>query len=123
MSTKSHRIYLSYARTDASQIPLLLRKLEAMELIGPDDTVVSDKDLESGHASLREGVRRQIQSASKVVIFWSRSSASSQWVNYELGLADALGKTVIPVVRHADLPSLPPQLQEWQAVVLGEGDA
>ena len=123
MSSKPQRVYLSYAQTDAPRIPLLLRKLEAMGLIGPNDIVVSDKDLGPGHASLREGVRREIQSASKVVIIWSQSSASSQWVNYELGLADAFGKVIIPVVHRAELPNLPSQLNEWQAVVLGEGDA
>ena len=123
MSAKPQRVYLSYARADTPRIPLLLQKLEAMDLIGPNDVVVSVKDLEHGHASLREGVRRQIQSASKVVIVWSQSSASSQWVNYELGLADAFGKVIIPVVRRTELSTLPPQLQDWQAVVLGEGDA
>ncbi len=123
MTKKPHRVYLSYAKADAHTIPRVLKQLESMGLVSSSDEITTDSDLQPGHASLRDGVRRQIQSASKVVILWSPSSVSSQWVNYELGLADAFGKAIIPVVRQRDLGTLPIQLQEVQAVVLTDGDA
>lgn len=115
---KPQKVYISYARSDAPRIERILAKLVALGLVEPSDEVVSDKDLEPKHGALREGVRRQIQSASKVVVVWTTASAASQWVNYEIGLADAFGKSIIPVVRRSDLPSLPLLLQELQAVVV-----
>lgn len=123
MTSTRQRVYLSYARADASRIARILERLEALGVIKSSDQILSDKDLQPGHASLREGVRRQIQSASKVIIVWSPSSASSQWVNYELGLADALGKVIIPVVVRGEMQRLPSQVQGRQVVVLDEGDA
>ncbi len=45
----------------------------------------------------REVIKKQIQSASKVVVIYTSNTESSQWVNYEVGIADALDKPVIVV--------------------------
>ena len=123
MSGKRKSVYVSHAHADAAVVPRVLERLRAMGLLGTDDEVYVASDLGSGHASLRDGVRRQIQSASTVVILWSQSSARSQWVNYEIGLADAFGKRIIPVVLSGDAASLPMPIQQWQAVVMEPGDA
>lgn len=117
---RPHKVYISYAKVDAKRIKFILMKLRDLGLLETSDEVVSDKDLQPQHGALRDGVRRLIQSASKVVVVWTTASASSQWVNYEIGLADAFGKSIIPVVRRGDLPSLPLQLREIQAVVLDD---
>lgn len=115
---KPQKVYVSYARSDAPRIEGILAKLAVLGLVQPSDEVISDKDLEPRHGALREGVRRQIQSASKVVVVWTKASAESQWVNYEIGLADAFGKSIIPVVRRGDLSSLPLLLRDLQALVV-----
>lgn len=119
---KPQKVYVSYARSDAPRIESILAELAVLGLVQPSDEVLSDKGLEPKHGALREGVRRQIQSASKVIVVWTNASAESQWVNYEIGLADAYGKSIIPVVRRGELSSLPLLLQEFQAVVI-EDDA
>lgn len=119
---KPQQVYLSYARSDAPRIERILAQLQSLGLVDPSDELVSDKALEPRHGALRDGVRRQIQSASKVVVVWTPASAASSWVNYEIGLADAFGKPIIPVVRRRDRPSLPPLLQDLQAVVVEDGD-
>jgi hypothetical protein len=116
------KIYISYARRDAPRIPALVGKLRSLGVIQPLDEVVSDKEIEPTHGALRDGVRQQIESASTVVIVWTPASAASQWVNYEIGLADALDKTIIPVVRRDDVSTLPVVLRELQAIVVNEGD-
>ena len=117
---KPQKVYMSYARGDAPRLEQILKTLTAMGLLSSTDEVLSDRDLEPGHAELRGGVKRQIQSASKVVVVWTSASARSQWVNYEIGLADAFGKAIIPVVRRTDVASLPELLKQFQAVVLDD---
>jgi len=48
---------------------------------------------------IRRAIRDQIKSADMVVIITSESSVESQWVNYEAGMADALGKPIVVVGR------------------------
>jgi hypothetical protein len=115
---KPQKVYVSYARSDALRVESILAKLAALGLVGTSDDVISDKDLEPKHGVLRDGVRRLVQSASKVVVVWSKASAESQWVNYEIGLADAFGKSIIPVVRRDELSSLPLLLKGLQVVVI-----
>ena len=45
--------------------------------------------------SIREIIKKQIQSSNEVVVVASDESLSSQWVNYEIGMADALDKPII----------------------------
>lgn len=119
---KPQKVYVSYAKGDAGRIDGVLARLAQLGLMEPADEVMSDKDTDPKHGSLRDGVRRQIQSASKVVVVWTATSAASQWVNYELGLADAFGKTIIPVVRRGELGSLPSLLQELHAVIVEDDE-
>ncbi len=50
-------------------------------------------------STFRLAIRDQIKSADMVVIITSESSVESQWVNYEAGMADALGKPIVVVGR------------------------
>jgi hypothetical protein len=48
--------------------------------------------------SLIDMVADAIRDSSIVVVFLTRNSVNSPWVNQEIGLAHGLGKTIIPVV-------------------------
>jgi hypothetical protein len=53
------------------------------------------------HKSVKAGddaraiIRDQMMSASKVVVIVSPDTANSHWVNYEVGMASALGKAIV----------------------------
>ena len=79
---------------------------------------MGEEDLPTRHHALREDIRKQIQSATKVIVIWGSASANSSWVNYELGLADALRKPILVVMPVNDATELPAGLQNVRIVRL-----
>ena len=55
-------------------------------------------------------------SANSVVVFWTENSANSQFVNYELGMADALGKNLVVVTPRGQRMRLPSNLEDIQVL-------
>jgi len=113
---RSTNVFVSYARADASRLDVILKSLIAKGVITEEDRILKETDLPAKHRALRKEVRRQIQSASKLIVIWGTASANSQWVNYEIGLADALGKPIIAVISTNDAVVLPANLQNVQVV-------
>ena len=111
---KPSSVFISYARTDAPKVKRILKSLIAKGLIKDEEAIFKEEDLQVRHKSLRQEVRNRIESASKLVVIWDKASANSQWVNYEVGLADALGKPIIAVV--PEKVPFPNHLQHVQIV-------
>ena len=94
----SERIFLSYARQDHRLVGAVRRALLERGMIrGNDVVIMADKILKPGISDVRKTIKDQINSASKVVIIASDNSANSDWVNYEAGMAAALGKPIVLV--------------------------
>lgn len=93
------RIFVSYAQDDNVYFPKLEQLLRLHGIIEDNKfTIINPlQDSIISGQNIRETLKKQIQSASVVVVIATDRSASSQWVNYELGMADALGKPIIVV--------------------------
>jgi nucleoside 2-deoxyribosyltransferase len=92
----AEKIFLSYAYQDRGIVDRIVMLLKKRGLIGGDDTSFIDPQVETEKGSdIREAIKQQMMSASKVVIIVTPNSAKSQWVNYEAGMASALGKPII----------------------------
>jgi hypothetical protein len=115
-SQKPANVFISYARSDARRVEAIVKSLVASGLLTEQDRILKEEDLPPKHGYLRQEVKRQIQSASKVIVVWGPASATSQWVNYEVGLADALGKPIIVVLSTSEELALPASLQNVQVV-------
>jgi hypothetical protein len=111
-------VFISYARADAHRLDAILNGLIAKGLVKEEDRILKEEDLPAKHGALRDHVRKRIQSASKLIVIWGTASANSQWVNYEIGLADALGKPIIAVISTNDAVALPANLQNVQIVTV-----
>jgi NADPH:quinone reductase-like Zn-dependent oxidoreductase len=95
----SHKVFLSYAFQDhalaesfKSRIAELLPQNDKETLDGFDvltDVVVGE--------DIRQSIKSAIEAAGTVVLISSESADASPWVNYEIGLADALGKNLVIV--------------------------
>ena len=57
-----------------------------------------------------------IASASKVILLWTDAGSKSDWVNYEAGMADALGKPIVVVIPEGSPAELPENLKDAQIV-------
>jgi len=93
----SETIFLSYARQDRRLVASVRRILRKEGIVsGTDDVIVGPHQaLKAGVSNIRKTIKDQIASASKVVIIASDNSANSVWVNYEAGMAAALGKPIV----------------------------
>lgn len=89
-------IFLSYAHQDRAIADQVEQHLRKHGLVTTKDLVILDpqKEVHAGE-NIREMIRSRMIAASKVVIITSPNSAQSQWVNYEAGMASALGKPII----------------------------
>ena len=116
---KPTNVFISYARADARRLDGIVQSLMERGLMKEGDRILREEDLPVKHGALRDQVREQIQSASKLIVIWGIASANSQWVNYEIGLADALGKPIIVVIpSKSDVVALPANLQNVQVIKL-----
>jgi methylmalonyl-CoA mutase cobalamin-binding subunit len=86
-------VFISYARADRESVEQLVRALRAANITGWLDAT----DIAAG-ASVSSAVREALQRSSAVIVFLSHNALHNQWVQFEIGAAEALGKTIIPVI-------------------------
>lgn len=116
----SSKVFLSYAARDQSLVPRLLDQLKQRQLLPAADPVFSShKDIAAG-ADFRDATRAAIDQVDTVVVLWSTAAAQSKWVNYELAMADALGKQLFVVSPHGEHTDLPIDIASAQNFELME---
>lgn len=89
-------VFISYAHQDKEFAENIKHVLAAKGHV-PADTVFLDvKDI-SAEEDIRQRLRSEIGAADAIVLVMSEHAAASPWINYEAGLADALGKKIFVV--------------------------
>jgi hypothetical protein len=111
-------VFLSYAFRDKPRIKKVIKELKAMGAVKEDDEIIDSAEMFEPGTSVRAQVREAIDAASKVVIVWSGSAAGSGWVNYETGMAEALGKSILIAVPKGEAMRLPSNLEGIRVVEL-----
>jgi hypothetical protein len=107
-------VFLSFAASDRDRVEPALSKLQQPDLAEVHFSSDSDAwtvEFQPGD-DFRASIRDRVQSANQVVVFWSAEAAASHWVQYELGMADALDKPITIVQLDQTAPDLPAHLQE-----------
>jgi len=108
-------VFVSHAARDGARVAGTLSLLRDRGLVSGTD-IVTDQGLEPG-LSMRDTVRKAIEDAASIVVLWNDAAARSANVNYELGMADALGKPILIV--NLDGPhSIPDELSNVRVVDL-----
>ena len=91
----TEKIFVSYAHQDRKYLKGLEQQLRKHGIVSGGDVVLIDPHEIQPGENIREALRNQIRSATKVVIIVSKNSADSEWVNYEAGMASALEKPIV----------------------------
>lgn len=114
-----NKIFISYAHQDNSQIEKLKSALAEKGIISTESDVLHDSQspMVPG-SSFRGAIREAVESASTVVVYWTKNSASSDFVNYEMGMADALDKNMVVVTPKGTRMELPSNLADIQVIEL-----
>jgi hypothetical protein len=120
-ATVTHNIFISYAQRDRQLVDEALEHLRRRRLISADDNVFTDHASFAAGDDFRDATRVAIADADKVFVIWSREAANSKWVNYEVGMADALRKKLVLVVPKANADTIPKNLQFAEIVELPSG--
>ncbi len=102
-------IFLSYSKQDEGKLAAIVQKLRQQGLYEDNQLPAIQHEVTAGE-DFRKEIKRSISEADTVVIIWTPASANSSWVNYEAGMADALGKRIIVVRPDQNSPTLPANL-------------
>lgn len=103
----SHRVFVSYAAKDSSWLEKALEQLRKRKVLSIEDEIFIDRKSVSEGENFREATRAAIGAADTVLVLWSPAAVESKWVNYELGMADALGKHLVIVAPRGMRPRRP----------------
>ena len=90
------KVFVSYVHQDREFAENVIHALAAKGHFAPG-TVFSDLQHLSAEEEVSRWVRSEIQASDTVVLVMSEHAATSPWINYEAGLADAFGKEILVV--------------------------
>jgi hypothetical protein len=110
-------VFLSYASDDRPRIRDIVNELKSKGIVEAHDKITDTSEIFISGSSVRGQVRKAIEAASKFVVVWSDAGGKSDWVNYEIGMAEALGKTILVIVPKGKISRLPPSNLEHSQII------
>jgi TIR domain-containing protein len=109
-TSEPQSVFLSYALADRPQVKARLAGLKSTGTITKNESITDHSKIIMDSSANRNEIRKAIEKASRVIVIWSTSSAESAWVNYETGMADALGKKITIVVPKGSKYQIPDRI-------------
>lgn len=113
------KVFISYAWNDRKLVNKAIKQLKSKGLLGGDflESINNPMELSAG-ADIRAALKEQILTCDKVLLIWSGRAASSPWVQYEVGMAEALEKPILIVWADKFAPRLPAEIEGNQIISL-----
>jgi len=102
-----NEIFISYAQED-----LTIAKRIISGLRGISPSAWKDIQSQSSEPYILTAIRESLRRSAAVVVLLTPESAASEWINFEVGAAEALGKPIIPILirgEDKDIESLIPE--------------
>ena len=117
----SRKVFISYNAADRELVGSVMTWLRTSDLSPAE---IADP-VSSGVATgdVRSVIQDSIASCDAMVLVWSRRAAESKWVQYELGMAQALGKRIVVLLAGGSPSDLPEELADTQQVELNAKSA
>ena len=117
-------VFISYSHNDSERLKNVQDEIEkaladftdAEDLKQPKLFLDSSTDIEPGE-NWRKKIRDAIDKCNILVALWTPGAAASDWVQYEMAMADALKKRIL-VFADPSAPQLPPTLEDYRIVTL-----
>jgi hypothetical protein len=111
VSKTPYKVFISATGRDLSRERKRVKELLAKQFAGRDVEIFDASNLATS-VNIRRAIRKAIEDAAQFVIIWNGRAAESAFVNYEIGMAEALGKPIVVVVPKGDRSSIPDYLAE-----------
>lgn len=109
-------VFISYATQDKPRLGKVIGELKRRGILEEQDKIIDITGFYPSGLTVRDHLRKTIQNADKVIIWWSDASSVSDWVNYEAGMAHALDKPTVFVVSKGERTRLPRSLMDHQVI-------
>ena len=90
-------VFLSYAHSDVDDAIPLVKALKELNVAGWFDAA----DISAGQ-SVASAVRKALKLSSVLIVLLSPRALHSEWVQFEIGAAEALDKKIIPIIISGD---------------------
>jgi len=112
----ARRIFIAHSMDDEPFVDSVRRWLQhsewrAAEVDDPASWTAEGEDA-------RRMIKERIRKADSVIVLWSDRAARSPWVNYEIGMADALEVPIRVCVAEGTAAKLPAVLEETELIEL-----
>lgn len=117
----SRRVFISYNAADQELVGPVMSWLHTSDLSPAEiaDPVTSVSPAQD----IRSVIQDSIATCDAMVVIWSSRAAESKWVQYELGMAQALGKRIVVLLAGGSPSDLPRELADTQQVQLNAKSA
>jgi hypothetical protein len=115
-------IFISYSSNDVDQTRLrtFVKKLQQRGVVDPAESFTDVSSHAIPGQPIKAEIRSAIESASTFVLVWTEAASKSQWVNYEAGMADALGKRIVVVIPEGSAAKVPDNLKDAEVVRIAQ---
>jgi hypothetical protein len=110
------RVFMAYSQGDRRLLQSALKWLRESELRSAE--IDDPANWSPRRKNVRSLIREKIGRANAVVVIWSDRAAKSAWVNYEIGMADALGVPIRVLSGGASPAKLPAGLDQSEIIRL-----
>jgi hypothetical protein len=117
----SRRVFLSYSAQDRVHADSVNHWLQASGLFPAE--VADPINFATPADDVRTVIRNLIGRSDALLLLWSKSAVESPWVQYEIGMAQALGKPIVVVLAGGSPSALPEGLADAPHVELERGSA
>lgn len=111
---RSLNVFVSYSTED---LPGIRDLLQRAAVPGVDFFIAQDKVVPG--TKLDVAIEREIKSCDLFVVMWSKSAAESAWVRFEVGIAVAAERKIVPILLDAKT-EIPPYLANIKYIAAGQ---
>lgn len=101
----SKRVFISHSMDDRPLVKSALKWLRESELGTAE--IDNPMELNASGEDMRSLIRDKIRQADTVLLLWSDQAAESAWVQYEVGMAQALGVPILVLMAGGSRAELP----------------
>ena len=122
MAEKQQNVFISHIHKDDAGLPDLKQLLKTHNMQVSDYSITSDKEnkAKSPDYIKNEILRPRINACSTLLVYISKDTKDSKWVNWEIQQAIEKGKTVVGVWEHGSLGcEIPEALEEYDVPIVG----
>jgi hypothetical protein len=113
----SNKIFISHRSGDEDWVSKAVDKwLRMSDFAGAK--IEDESTWGAGAEDARTAIQKRISAADTVLVVWSEAAATSSWVYYEIGIAQALGKRIVVLLAGGSPSALPEGLADAQHVTL-----